>query len=433
MSARDTYDGETDPPCQAVTRRKFVKGLGASIVVTTIGGYAVTVWARDGSVPSALRPLAATPPTTFGSIAQGRTLVVVEMAGGNDGLNTVVPHANSTYYDLRPELAIENPIDLDGEVGFHPELNFLSGEYEAGRLAIVEGVGYPEPNLSHFESIDTWWTADVGTSDAAGWLGRMLDGTVGYDDPLAGITIGPNPSRALLGNSSFSMSIKDATGLQPRVPPWIDNVDELMGAWGGFAPAEDGSGGLTGAVRQSLSTTADSRGALASALGGQADRARRGAFEDQMSVAASLITSGLAPKVIYVHGFGDYDTHNNQLGRHTTELTEIDLGLKTFFSELADAGMSDGAIVLTMSEFGRRPRDNGSGTDHGTASPMFAVGSPVIGGRFGQTPSLTALDETSNMKHTVDFRSVYATVLDSWLEVDADGILGAGYERIPFL
>lgn len=433
MSARDTHEGDDEPVCQAVTRRKFMKGLGASVVVTTVGGYAVAVWAGDQTAPSAISGFAATPPTTFGPIAPNRTLVIVEMAGGNDGLNTVVPHANSAYYDLRPEIAIRTPIDLDGEIGFHPELNFLSGEFEAGRLAIVEGVGYPKPNLSHFESIDTWWTADVGTNNAAGWLGRMLDGTVGYGDPLAGITIGPNPSRALLGDSSFNMSIQDATGLQPRVPPWIDNVEELMGAWSGFAPADEVSGGMMGAVRQSLSATADSRGTLASALGGQSERARRGTFEDQMSVAASLITSGLGPKVIYVHGFGDYDTHNNQLGRHATELAEVDAGLEVFFSELSEAGMSDEAIVLTMSEFGRRPRDNGSGTDHGTASPMFALGSPVVGGRFGQSPSLTALDETSNMKHVVDFRSVYATVLESWLEVDADGILGAGYERIPFL
>ena len=368
---------------------------------------------------------------------------MVELGGGNDGLNTVVPHATGAYYDLRPSVRIEDPIDLDGEIGLHPSLEWLAGQYETGRVAIVEGVGYPQPNLSHFESMATWWTADAGTGDS-GWLGRMIDGTVGYDDPLAGVTIGPSPSQALLGNASFVVSIQDRRGLQPNVPPWIDNADELMAAWEGFAPATSLVGeGIGPLVQHGLAATAQARTDLAAALATSGphdgdgtdtdtDGPRRSLVE-LMSTAALLITSGLRPSVIYVHGFADYDTHSNQLPRHASELAAVDDALAAFFALLDGAGVGDRAIVMTMSEFGRRPRDNGRGTDHGTAAPQLVVGSSVAGGRYGEAPDLTALDGTANLVHTVDFRSVYATVLSSWLGVDAEGILGHSYEVLDFL
>ncbi|MDH3683564.1 MAG: DUF1501 domain-containing protein [Acidimicrobiia bacterium] len=426
-----------------ISRRRFITGLGAGVTVGLTGGYALTIWQRDpgSSSAKAASRLESTPsPGAFGQPGNDRTLVVVEMAGGNDGLNTVVPHATAAYYDLRPTIRIEDPLDLDGEIGLHPSLTFLADEFRAGRLAVVEGVGYPEPNLSHFESMATWWTADAGYTSDAGWLGRMLDGTVGFEHPLAGISIGPGPTQALLGDASFVVSIQDDRGLQPDVPPWIDNVDDLLGVWDGVAPAEPlaGSDALA-AVGRATAATAAARDDLAAAMsrsgvdGGGRGRRGRTILSDQLAVAADLIASGLAPTVIYVHGFGDYDTHGNQLGRHEVELRELDEGIQTFFSALDRAGVGERAIVVTTSEFGRRAADNGSGTDHGTASSLFVMGSPVTGGRYGETPSLTSLDASGNMIHSVDFRSVYATVLESWLEVDSVAILNADYETLGFV
>lgn len=148
-----------------------------------------------------------------------------------------------------------------------------------------------------------------------------------------------------------------------------------------------------------------------------------------MLLAARLINSGVSPTVIYIHGFGDFDTHLGQLDRHGDLMTQLDAALEGFWRELGPN--ADRAMVLTASEFGRRPRENGSGTDHGTAAAHVLIGPAVNGGRFGETPSLTNLDSAGNLIHTVDYRSVYATVLDSWLEADADTVLGTEYERLP--
>ena len=213
------------------------------------------------------------PPPPFQTVLLDRSqtgvLVVVEMGGGNDGLNMVVPHSLDAYYDLRLNIRVENPIDLDGQVGLHPELAFVASEYEAGRVALVEGVGVPDPDLSHFISMARWWTGKPDSSDGTGWLGRYLDGTVGYTAPLAGIAIGPGPSRALLGNSSYAVAIRDETGLNPELPGWIDTQDELMGMWAGFAPG--GSEGETDPVRQAIGTAVGSARSAGTGLGWHVD------------------------------------------------------------------------------------------------------------------------------------------------------------------
>jgi len=412
--------------CNLVTRRQFVTGLGSAMLLVACSGRSVSVFQPDPT--STLTDVGNAPPVGSLGPTTDRVLVVVEMGGGNDGLNTVVPHGLDGYFDLRKNLRIEEPIDLDGEVGLHPELKFVASEYKAGRVAIVEGVGVPEPDLSHFVSMATWWTANPDSSDGTGWLGRYLDGTVGYTEPLAGVAIGPGPSRALLGNASYAVGIRDETGLSPQLPGWIDTSDELMGMWAGFAPG--GAEGETDPVRQAIGTAVEASKDLIEALGGtSAARTRRPTIENEMLLAARLINSGVTPTVIYIHGFGDFDTHLDQQARHDNRMTQLNAALGGFWTELG--ANSDKVLVLTASEFGRRPGENGSGTDHGTAAAHMLIGPSVAGGRYGEAPSLTNLDQSGNLVHTVDFRSVYATVLDSWLEADADGVLGATYERLP--
>ena len=414
-----------DEVCRLVTRRQFVTGLGSAMLLVACSGRSVSVF-RPDPTSSLVDTTTTVAPGSFGQ-PSNRVLVVVEMGGGNDGLNMVVPHGTDSYFDLRGSIAVTDPIELDSEIGLHPKLEFLANEYEAGRVALVEGVGVPDPDLSHFVSMASWWNGKPDSSDGTGWLGRYLDGTVGYSAPLAGIAIGPGPSRALLGNSSYAVAIRDETGLNPQLPGWIDERDELVGMWSGFAPG--GAENETDPIRQAIGTAVEARAELASALDGTSSlRTRRPTIYNELLLAARLINSGVSPTVIYVHGFGDFDTHLDQEIRHTDLMSQFDEALAAFWSELGDN--SNDVAVLTASEFGRRPKENGTGTDHGTAAAHLLIGPEVNGGRFGEAPSLQSLDTNGNLVHTVDYRSVYATVLDEWLSADADTILAGTYERL---
>ncbi len=419
-----------------LSRRRFLRHLGAGAAAVAVGSRAVSVW--GSGVPAAGAALRS------GDLGdpRGRTLVIVELGGGNDGLNTVVRHAEGAYRDLRPTLAITDPLDLDGEVGLHPSLTKLARRYADGDVAIVDGIGYADPDLSHFGSFAIWWTAKGGAG-SNGWLGSYLDGTVGFDDPLAAIGIGPLPSRALLGGSSFATTIADATGLQPALPAWIDpgDTDRLLDAWGDFAPARVDASTVVGKVRRAIELTGDARGGLHAALGdapvpddaspvgrrGYAD----GSVVDSLTLAAELITSPAKPRVVYVNGIGDFDTHQGILDRQRVLLGELDDGIDALFTGLGDH--ADDVILMTVSEFGRRPAENGSGTDHGTANVHFVVGPGVRGGRYGEPPSLTALDPSGNLTAAVDFRRHYATGL-RWLGVrDTEPVLGAAFEPLAVL
>lgn len=434
-----TPDEPTGIVCASVTRRRFLSALGATVVVGAAGGYRLSVWGRDPAASAAL--VTSTTATTTAPVPMfgDRTLIVVEMGGGNDGLNMVVPHASSRYHDLRGSLAIDTPLDLDGEVGLHPSLTLVADRFAAGEAAIIEGIGYPDPELSHFASMATWWSGIAGSAGQTGWLGRYLDATVGGSDPLAAVSIGPGPTPALLGESSMVVSIQDMTGLAPQIPPWIDTNDDLMGMWQGFAPSAFDGAVLLDQVRAAIDGTVQAASELGQILGaapqspqedGDERQGRRGDLASYMEVAAALATSASPPKIIYVHGWGDFDTHEGQVDRHGAMMTALNDGLTVLFSSIDASDTNHDVVVMTTSEFGRRPAFNGSGTDHGTAAAQLIIGSPVIGGRYGESPSLTALDTRGNMKHTVDYRSLYATVLDEYLGADADTHLAGTYERL---
>ncbi|MDJ0923889.1 MAG: DUF1501 domain-containing protein [Acidimicrobiia bacterium] len=435
--------------CTSVTRRRFLAGLGATVAVASAGAYGISVWGRNpagnGIPPVGSNATTTTTSATTTTIPGGtipssgnRTLVVIEMGGGNDGLNTVVPHGSARYFDLRGDLALQDPIDLDGEVGLHPALGFLAERYATGDVAIVDGIGYPDPDLSHFASMATWWSGHAAGSTATGWLGRYLDATVGTEDPLAGVAIGPGPTPALLGDTAFQTSVQDMTGLSPRIPAWVDSRDELVGMWQGFAPAQFDSDTTLDLVRRAISATARAQTTMNDLLGapsvsstGAPRGQQRGNLEQSIEVAAALVTSPAAPRVIYIHGWGDFDTHEGQQNRHGDMMEQLDTALRTLFAAIESAGVADRTLVVTTSEFGRRPAFNGSGTDHGTAASHFVVGTPVAGGRYGESPSLSSLDRRGNLSHTVDYRSLYASILADWLGAPADLVLGEEFEILP--
>jgi uncharacterized protein (DUF1501 family) len=416
-----------------MSRRRFLGGLGVAATAAVAGGYGLTVWRRD---PTAVAGRGGGT-GRLGAGTAGHTLVVVEMGGGNDGLNTVVPLNDGTYHDLRPTLAVADPVDLDGQIGLHPSLRRLAARYRDGHVAVVEGVGYPEPDLSHFGSFDIWWSARGG-SGTAGWLGRYLDGTVGFDDPLAAVGIGPSPVKALLGDESFAASIADVTGLRPSAPSWIDDTDDLLAAWSGFAPAHVDATTLSGRVARAIGLTDDAGRRLGRTLDGEQaptpQYTGQGGYGDSsvvdsLALAARLVDSEIRPRVVYISGIGDFDTHEGQAERHPALLEQLDTGIDEFFTALPE-DVADGVVLMTLSEFGRRPAENGSGTDHGTANVHFVVGPRVRGGRFGAPPSLTRLDRNGNLDHSVDFRSLYATAL-GWLGVEPAPVLGDDFEPLP--
>lgn len=404
-----------------VSRRRFLTGLGVGATAAVVAGYGLSVWGGPGASESAPRVA-----TKLGG-RDDRTLVVVELRGGNDGLNTVVPVGDPAYMALRPTLGVTDAIALDGQVGLHPELAGLAARYHDGQVAIVEGVGYPDPNLSHFASLAYWWSGAPGESGNVGWLGRYLDGTVGFEDPTAAVSIGPIPSPALLGTRSFATSIVDATGLQPSVPAWLDDVDDLVAAWSGFAPASPDPRSVMGEVQQAIGHTVAARHGLDRDLRGV------GADADAFALAAQLVVSEHPPRVVYLDDLGDFDTHQGQAQRQPQLLRALDAGLETFFTTVDAAGRGDRVLVMTVSEFGRRPGENGSGTDHGTAAPHFLIGAGVRGGRYGTPPSLTALDEHGNLVAGTDFRSLYATAMAGWFDVDPTPVLGRGFGPLPVL
>ena len=435
---------------EPVTRRRFLTGIGAATGVV-VAGRVLDLW-----TPAAGASTRGAPSPVLGSGRSGRSLVVVELGGGNDGLNTVVPHADPVYRTLRPTLAITDPIDLDGQIGFDPRLAKLAARYQAGQVAIVEGIGYPNPDLSHFASMAVWWSGDPQQATGTGWLGRYLDGTVGFDDPLAGIVIGTGPSPALLGEHSFATTIADATGLQPHLPAWIDRPDDLVEAWSKFAPAHASTRTLVGQVEHAVRLTADARTRLDRDLAGvttapptptaptptapaprgqaapnQAADAGDAAVVADLTLAAELVASDDPPRIVYVATFGDFDTHQGEAQRHQLLMQQLDAGVDAFFTRLESAGAADRAVLMTTSEFGRRPAENGSGTDHGTAAAHLVVGHGVKGGRYGEPPSLSQLDANGNPVMTVDFRAYFATMLAGWLGVDAEPVVGPGFTPIP--
>ncbi len=427
---------------RSISRREFLAGLGAAGALSAAGAYGITTWTRDGGHGAATA--AGTGRAIEPTSTPGRTLVLLELAGGNDALNMVVPHGDPAYRTLRPTLGITNAIDLDGHIGLSPKLTTLAAEYRAGRVAIVEGVGVPDPNLSHFASLQRWWTADPDGLASTGWIGRYLDRAVGREDPVAGVAIGPGPSPVLAGTASFSTSITGADGLQPAHMD-ADVRDALLRSWATLVPSRPALD-LVADVQRAIGATLDARARLARDLAGSGTPARgiagaaatddggNPALVGALVLAARLIGSPDRPRVIHVHVEGDFDTHEGEADRHPVLMADLDAGLEAFISTLDDLHVRDGVALATMSEFGRRAHENGSGTDHGAAAAHFVWSATAKGGRHGEAPSLTDLDANGNLVGRVDYRSYDASLL-SWLDPKSDigAVLGKDYPILPIL
>jgi uncharacterized protein (DUF1501 family) len=398
---------------QSVSRRRFLKG-GA----VTLGAAAVAPYLAR------LEAFAAPPVADNQGI-----LVTVCLDGGNDGLNTVAPVADAAYTALRPTLGIAGGHSIGGGLALHPSLAKLKTRFDQGNVAVVRGVGYQPPDLSHFSSSDIWshgW-GGAGTP-ATGWLGRYLDGLPNTaHESLYGVSlngsVGPQLVGAASQASTLPLSINDAFGIDRSDPSDARMYDTLI-AQG------NGSSGL-GPLGDLYDDTERELMLLAQRIAPAYD------FPDQPSnlatqlvLAAHLINANFGIRVIDTQ-IGGFDTHSDQATWHATLLSRLDTAIDAFFATLAPRWRSQ-VTLMTFSEFGRRPEENGdAGTDHGTAAPIIVVGDHVKGGLHGAQPSLTSLDDNDNLVPAVDFRQVYATVLRTWLTADDAAILGKAYSRLP--
>jgi len=381
---------------------------------------------RDFLKTLGLVPLAAALPNlAFAAAPEGRyrnLLVLVELKGGNDGLNTAVPYADPAYYRLRPRLGIkrEEVIRLDGQLGLHPALQPLLGLWQAKELAIVQGVGYPEPNLSHFRSIEIWETASQANEYLSdGWLTRAFRSSpVPGSFAADGVLVGSQELGPLAGSGTRAIALANTEQFLRQA--------RLAG--------EAGSKPKNAALAHILKVEGDIVQAAGGLGGSHPFRAEfpRGPFGNALKTAAQVIAgkAGVAAVRVTHNGF---DTHNNQPGTHQRLLKELAEGLVAFKSALQEIGRWDSTLIMTYAEFGRRAQENGSmGTDHGTASAHFVLGGRVRGGLYGQAPSLTRL-EGGNLVHTVDYRSLYATVMEKWWGVSSGGVLNGKFAALDLL
>lgn len=383
-------------------------------------------------------------------------LVVLQLAGGNDGLNTLVPFGDDAYYEARPALAIakDDTLKLNDHLGFAPQLAGMKGLYDSGDLAVVQGIGYPNPNRSHFRSTEIWQTAtDANGTSTTGWLGRYFDhACAGSDpDPTVGVSVSKKQPQSFGAkkNPGISLSAPEFyRWLQGKHPDEMAedvfrdlnqpdeneemtgaSIDEIAGKGGG----RDGENVLDFLERTALDAQVSSDKIMEIARRHKGKTRYPGnKLAQSLSLVSRMIAGGLQSRVYYV-SHGGFDTHRQQGNSHPRLLTDLDSSLKAFFKDLKEQGNYKRVTVMTFSEFGRRVKENASGgTDHGAAAPLFVAGGGVKGGLYGKHPSLADLNR-GDLKFTTDFRNVYATMLDKWLKSPSKAVLGQQFEALKFM
>lgn len=404
-------------------RRQFLRQAASLTALTT-------------TVPGFVDKTAAAFGTKFAPIPglnDDRVLVVVQLAGGNDGLNTLIPHGDDAYYKARPKLAVEakKVLKIDDHLGFHPELVELKGMLDDGELAVVQNVGYPNPDRSHFRSSEIWETASpAGQAWTTGWLGRYFDSEcAGAQSPILGLQLGERPAQSFASPRPRSVTLANPAildlptkGIVGHSLKQINEV-ESTGIEALDFVQRTANQTLTLAKQLKEATSASSTSVTYAPF----------AFSQSLKTVAQLIAAEVPTRIYYVTLTG-FDTHATQFNRHSALLQELSQSLSTFHRDLKASGHLDRTLVMTFSEFGRRVAENKSaGTDHGTANLMFLTGGGIAPGLHGGRPDLNQLDDSGDLNYKVDFRSIYATILDQWFGADSRKILEGRFEPAPVL
>ena len=434
------------------TRRQFLRtsALGAAAAWTLPVFLEKTFFALDAMAAEAAIQTATGKDDTI--------LVVLQMAGGNDGLNMVVPFADDIYYRSRPKLGIQadKVLKLDGYAGLNGKLTGLKALFDEGHLAVVQGVGYPNPNRSHFRSTEIWQTAsDADRNESHGWLGKYFDSCCSGADPTVGVAIGEQTPQAFVGNTPTGVTFarpeqfrwqpsekgKGATNVEESFFRQLNGMDEDAAAGsneggsittiaGGTKPDQ---GALDFLQRTALDAQLSSDKILAIARKSKSTVPYPpGPLSASLSMIARMIAGGLPTRVYYASQ-GGFDTHAGQLNAHDRLMTGFNDAVTAFVADLKQQGNFDRVVLMTFSEFGRRVAENANGgTDHGAAAPMFVLGGKVKPGLFGKYPSLSDLDH-GDLKFNTDFRGVYGTILDKWLRAPSETVLGRKFSTLPLI
>jgi uncharacterized protein (DUF1501 family) len=407
-----------------VTRRRFLTWSGIAAAGALAAGATQVDWDN-------LMTAASDDPLD----PDAGVLVVLTLYGGNDGLNTVVPASDDAYQDLRPDLAYkpDEVLDLGENLGLNPGMEGMKGLWDEGNLAIVRGVGYPNPDHSHFRSMGIWQTGSPESAVPTGWLGRWLDASDG--NPLHALAIDPVLPPLFAGEKTAAASLPAGGLLLPK--------GDLGAAFAGLGEESSGEERWQATAARSIADLHSAAKTLGGAVHGPdededapdeerdkgASAGGNSGLAAQLDVVARLIEAGV-PTRAYSVSLGGFDTHADERGTQERLLKELDTALTPFAKRLASTDRGKQAVVLVYSEFGRRAKGNASdGTDHGTASNVFVLGTGVRGGLHGEQPSLTDLDD-GDLKHTVDFRDVYAGLLADVLAADPARVLGGWTGRL---
>jgi uncharacterized protein (DUF1501 family) len=398
------------------TRRQFLSAaFGASVVslAAPIPQFLLEAVAQEGK-------------------SSGETvLVVVQLSGGNDGLNTIVPYTDDVYRRSRPQLAIgaDRVLKIDDYLGFHPSLRGFADLLESGRLGIVQGVGYPNPNRSHFEAMDIWHTCRRKEQPRPdGWIGRYLDSaqkSAGRDAPAIHLGTNKQPF-ALMARDVRVPSVRSLDRFRLQGDESLRTAARELSAL--ERPAEND---LLGFVQSSTTAALAASERVEQAAGKYEELAKYPTSElaQQLRLVAQLIDARLSTRVYYLEIDG-FDTHANQADAHAALLEQVSGGLKAFLDDVSMHGHGERVAAMCFSEFGRRVEENASrGTDHGAAGPIFVAGSRVQSGLLGKHPSLTDLDQ-GDLKHHTDFRQVYAALLEQWLGWESHSILDGRFDPV---
>jgi uncharacterized protein (DUF1501 family) len=410
-----------------LTRRRFLIASGVTGAAALAAGAGTVGW-REIAGRAEADPL----PT------DANILVLVTLYGGNDGLGTVVPYTDGAYHDARPDLAYgeDEVLRLDDQLGLNPAMKGFKALWDAKRLAVVRGVGYPKPDHSHFRSMDIWQSGSPDHPATTGWIGRWLDAT--RPDPLRVVSVGTTLPPLAVGTKAAGVALP-LTSFEPPAGPLGAGVRQLAAADPADPPTQASAARATGTL---LSGTAAFGPPLDAATGSDddddEDRTRgasaggQGGLARQLSVVARCVKAGV-PTQVYAVSLGGFDTHADEKGTQSRLLGELDSAVSGFLADLDKDPRGSKVVVAIYSEFGRRVAANASqGTDHGTAGPLLVAGHPVRGGFYGDQPSLSSLD-AGDLKVTTDFRSVYGTLLERVLDTEADRVLDGSRPTLAFL
>ena len=363
-------------------------------------------------------------------------LVVLQLSGGNDFMNTVVPYGDPLYYDFRKTVGVseEDALHIDSRVGFHPVMTEVKSMFDQGDVAVIQGIGYPEPDRSHFRSMDIWHTAQPHDFSDEGWLGRVIrEIDPGKKNVVTGVSFGAGLPRAmyLTGTPAISVSELESYGLLTSLSG--NKHRRALNAFTRmYVPEEFEEGAMVMQHIGQIGTDALAGvDMLKTAPGLYSSSIEYGAdpLSQSLRGVAQVHLAGLGTRIFYAQ-HGGYDVHGRQVQTQEKLWGEVSKAVDSFFADLREHDAAEQVVMLVFSEFGRRVRDNGNGTDHGSGGGAFMIGSRVNGGLYGEYPSLDPAEQVSgDLRFNNDFRSMYSTVLDDWLNIQPDSIVNGHFEK----